>query len=517
MSAPGEILRRALIGTGRAGGPPPAAPGRLGEALARVSADPPERALLDAAALATAFARGGRTPPVRDREPLPPAPPEDRPAAPAAAVRLLPEILGGDRREQLGEWLDRATAAGVLAPPRWLPELLEAGAREAALRPAVGAVIGHRGRWLARVAGEPRLAWAAGAAPEAADDEVLETGTLAERRAWLAERRREDPGAAREALGKRIGESPAAERAALVRELGTGLSSADEPFLEGTLDDRSKVVREAAAELLARLPGSRFAARMTERARLALSLDPRGRHLVVDPPGEPDAAAGRDGLDAKPPKGRGAGAYRLETVVGFADPEALLAGLGGRWRDRIADARRTDWWDPVRDGLVAAAARHRAATLAVALLENAADALSPVDRGRLFGALDDATFEAFVLPRLGAARGVLGRLSAARTREAKLAIEAISHREGRLGEALSRAAAQDLAARIRKDGDGMREDLVQAARSLATRAVPAAARPPLAALLDGLAPPAKWRAELSAVVDTLSFRERMARAFSEET
>ena len=40
----------------------------------------------------------------------------------------------------------------------------------------------------------------------------------------------------------------------------------DEPFLESALDDRSREVRQQAADLLTRLPDSRLALRMAERA-----------------------------------------------------------------------------------------------------------------------------------------------------------------------------------------------------------------------------------------------------------
>ncbi len=60
---------------------------------------------------------------------------------------------------------------------------------------------------------------------------------------------------------------PTEQRLVFLRALEAGLSLADEPFLEETaLEDRRKEVRRFAANLLAKIPGSRFLARMQDRA-----------------------------------------------------------------------------------------------------------------------------------------------------------------------------------------------------------------------------------------------------------
>ena len=115
--------------------------------------------------------------------------------------------------------------------------------------------------------------------------------------------RRADPAAARELLEAQWSTVSAKVRADAVRALGPGLSAADEPLLERALDDRAKSVREAAAAMLDRLPGSARAARMADRLRRLVRV--RGtlvRHLEVEVPDAPDEAAVRDGLTA-PAKG----------------------------------------------------------------------------------------------------------------------------------------------------------------------------------------------------------------------
>ena len=80
--------------------------------------------LLDAAALATVYKRAGRKP-LRDLEPLPAAPGEDRPLPRPVAIRRLAAMLGGFQTTALGEWLRAADARGWGVPPEHLPALAD--------------------------------------------------------------------------------------------------------------------------------------------------------------------------------------------------------------------------------------------------------------------------------------------------------------------------------------------------------------------------------------------------------
>jgi hypothetical protein len=95
------------------------------------------------------------------------------------------------------------------------------------------------------------------------------------------------------------------ERVMFLRAIARGLSLADEPLLDGALDDRHIWVRKAAADLLAALPGSALSQRMAARAAdcLRLSRDSRGTRLAVSPPGDCDAAMRRDGITPVPGSG----------------------------------------------------------------------------------------------------------------------------------------------------------------------------------------------------------------------
>lgn len=242
-------MSAALLGTERR---EPHAP-----ALVAVERESAEERLLAAAATNVVYRRAGarpRTTPER----LESAPAETLPrCSPAAARRLAGILLGGEAGNVLDEWLELAHRAGVRVPEELLPELLDHARGER--RAGVLAVAGARGRWLAGL-GEG-WAWAA------AGEDIWRTGGLEARRAWLQAERERDPAAGREVLEQTWGEEEPRARGPLLAQLRTGLGPADEPFLERALDDRRQEVRAAAADLLARLPGSALRVRMAERAR----------------------------------------------------------------------------------------------------------------------------------------------------------------------------------------------------------------------------------------------------------
>jgi hypothetical protein len=132
----------------------------------------------------------------------------------------------------------------------------------------------------------------------------------------------------------------------------------DEPFLEGALDDRSKEVRRAAAELLARLPDSRLARRMLERVRPLLSwvsaakprllgLRPGQRaRLEVALPAECDKAMIRDGVDPKPPTHRrdlGEKAWWLLQLLQAIPPATWSTQWSVSPAELIAATERSEW------------------------------------------------------------------------------------------------------------------------------------------------------------------------------
>jgi hypothetical protein len=336
-------------------------------------------ALLDAAALLTVARRAGFRPAHGVVGPLP-SPADTAPELSARAERALRQIGGaqlapgfaaGDK-ELLADLLTAASEAGYVASPPLLPDLLDAAVRTVALRSAVGAVLGVRGRWLAghrpdwqrlvddltatRAPTDAALADAgrsdapsaarraanpatAGPAASSGNPEVWRTGSRRERHAYLTDQRGRDSQAGRALLVADWARLPADERAALLAVLARSLSAADEEFLDDALDDRADAVRAIARRLLTLLPASRFSLRATERAATVLRLERHGlRHrLAVSRPRDPDAAAVRDGIDARVPSPSiGAGAWLLTQLIAAVPLAGWSALLGLPPADLVA-------------------------------------------------------------------------------------------------------------------------------------------------------------------------------------
>jgi hypothetical protein len=356
-----ELVSTALVGTERRPVPEATAAG-----LAVAGGDP-AALLLDRAALLAAERRAGQV--ARRLAPLPPAPEERTPPASPAAARRLARILAGDHLEVLPEWLEAAAARGVRPPADLLPDLLGLGRRDRSRRPAIAAVAGRRGRWLAGLNPEWAYLLAESDPGGEPDPDAWELGDAGQRREHLARLRAADPDAARETLAASWRKETAADRADFVAVLAGGLSPADEPFLEAALDDRAATVREAAADLLARLPGSALGRRMAERATACLRVERRlrGARLVVEPPADCDQAMERDGVRGRPPKGTGERAWWLEQVLART-PLATWTGRLGAGPAEILRLRLDEWGPVVRAGWVRAALLQRDPDWAAALL-----------------------------------------------------------------------------------------------------------------------------------------------------
>ena len=364
-----ELLATALVGTARSGAGDPAA-------------------LVETAAVHALRRRAG-VPLVPAAPPPAPAPVDDAPVVGRAAAARVDALLAFDQpphhatpvRDQpsrlalLTEWLAAAAAAGRRLPPELVPALLDAGRRHRPLRPYISQVAGPLAGWLAAQRPDWGYAAPAGAVPTEStlDDEVWEYGTLAQRVGFLRRLRRTDPDRARELLAAGWDAAPPEHRAELLPALAIGLSTADEPVLERALDDRRRAVRDAALDLLGRLPDSAYADRMAARARACVEL--RGDRVAVRPPAACDRAMRRDGIAPRPPAGTGERAWWLEEILVrtplriWPEPPDLLARPGaGHWAATL------------RRGLARAAASQRDGAWAAALVDELAEAVARHDR-----------------------------------------------------------------------------------------------------------------------------------------
>ncbi|MER6916983.1 DUF5691 domain-containing protein [Streptomyces sp. NPDC000594] len=356
-----ELVTTALLGTDRR--TPPAGLSPVG----RPGGDP-ATALLDAAALHTVRRRAGLLPAPAAERPEP-APADPRPPLPAAARRRLEQLLAdraapsaGGRRgvapdltELLPQWLTTAQEQGYRAPSALLPAVLDAARARTDLRPHALAFAGARALWLARFNPEWRFALrgASGggvALPELSEPEKVralwEEGLFAERVALLTAVRGQDPAGGLALLTGSWGTERAEDRLMFLDALRTGLSRADEPFLETALGDRSRNVRATAAELLAALPESALAARMAERAVSCVAPDREGdgAAIAVEAPHSCDAEMQRDGVAATPPAGRGKRSWWLGQLVAAAPLATWTHRFGGRSPEEIVALPVADGW-----------------------------------------------------------------------------------------------------------------------------------------------------------------------------
>jgi len=301
-----DLVTAALIGTERTGVPAAAVPGLPFPADASPDipfpnnpvSDDPASLLLDRAALLTVARRGGR--PAEHLAPLPAAEPDLAPAVSPAAGRRLARMLGGTHADLLTEWLTAAVARGLRVPAHLLPALLDRARRvtpaDPELRRLAAEAGGSRARWLADLNRD----WMFVTAYGLPDQDAWRLGGKEQRRGYLASLRARDPSAARELVAASW-ESAGPERVMFLSVLAAEsarLSLADEPLLEAALGDRYAEVRDRAAALLARLPGSALGQRMAERSLGCLSLHQgsRGARLIARPPVQSDAAMRREGI-----------------------------------------------------------------------------------------------------------------------------------------------------------------------------------------------------------------------------
>jgi hypothetical protein len=319
-STPAEQLKQlasaAVIGVDRSGG----------QTAAKV---------LGQVARAAVLGRAGRRAAVIAAQ-MEPSPNDATPVVSSAAISLLERLLNDPDAILIDEWAVLAKSRGRRIADATAPALLDWWARQPRRSEAVFAVTGQRGRWLASLNPDWRKPVAVSDIPANAD-EVWSTGTSAERGALLITIRRHDPARALTLVQSTWSSDGAEERRRFVEALAEGRSMSDEPFLESALDDRSKTVRRAAAAVLARIPGSRLKARLTQLSREIIVVEKQRKGVLrresvtvsLKMPLHYDAKWERDGIEEQPPSGKGKRAWWTHQILRDAEIGiwAELSGL----------------------------------------------------------------------------------------------------------------------------------------------------------------------------------------------
>jgi len=228
-------------------------------------------------------------------------------------------------------------------------------------------VIDRRGVWLAGQ--NPDWSYAALPIVDAAS---IDTATwtdipTAARRVLLSEVGRRDPAEARRLLTLTWATDSAEERSVQLIPMREWATLEDEDFLEACLDDAGRV-RAKAAEILTKLPESKFVARMTARADSLLKVSyqfGKGHTLDVDPPADLDASMKRDAIDFGTPaatranqNAEGQRALWLSQIVSAVPPAHWSTRFEMTPEEFVGIVEKSDWAEPLLRAISTAAANH---------------------------------------------------------------------------------------------------------------------------------------------------------------
>ncbi|MEZ4592287.1 MAG: DUF5691 domain-containing protein [Chloroflexota bacterium] len=301
MTAWNDTIKTALLGTNRAELPSLPQHNALGQLLAQLPPQEDAASLLTIAGTVALHQQTGWQPqhqPPTTATPIQP----DLPVCPPPIAHQLDQLLEGTISILLPEMLEALAQTGHRVPEFLLPSLLEKGKKLSQYRTAVLAVLGNRGRWLA--AQNPEWQYAS---PELDHWlgllRVWETAVPPKRHDLLRQLRATHPKLGRQLLAHTWKNNSGLVRHQALKTLDINLSLDDEPFLEAALDDRTHLVRQAAADLLAKLPQSRLAQRMTQHVAGVLRWTPHHeRAITVRLPQTITPAMLRDGIPGYKPE-----------------------------------------------------------------------------------------------------------------------------------------------------------------------------------------------------------------------
>ncbi|MBE9010822.1 hypothetical protein IQ250_11455 [Pseudanabaenaceae cyanobacterium LEGE 13415] len=355
-----DITSAGLLGTERQPFKSIVTSGELGQILQMDETRSMESALLLSAGILSLYQQAGQQPQKGETVPFPTCDLNDQPRCSPRAASFLEQILqsGSNPAQHLSEWLELATQKEQRVPEQFLPRLLSIHRQQKVLP-----VLGVRGRWLA--AQNPT--W--NSAIDTLTDIDWETSTDKVRLVYLRQLRPVQPDQARELLQSTWKEESAEMRTQFLEILHSELSVADEPFLEEQLSDRSKPVRRKVADLLVRLPDSRYCDRMIQR--LALLIQPKTIEITV--PASCDSSMQRDGIEPKPPSNKHYGnkAWWLLQLVAATPLTFWQAHLGLDNISTIIERLRTsEWYAALQEGWQQAAKIQNNAEWARALLSS---------------------------------------------------------------------------------------------------------------------------------------------------
>ncbi|MFK7803830.1 MAG: DUF5691 domain-containing protein [Anaerolineae bacterium] len=300
------------------------------------------------------------------------APEADKPDCPAEVAALFEQF---QRRRDITlqkEMLDRIQDNGWRLPSDAVPDLLKLGSKNNLMRPQIICILDTFGRWMA----EKNSDWHYALLPTLSWDQLNEMWLNSPQQirismiSWL---RQTDSAMGLALLKAQWADEPDGNRHALLNSLKTGLSSADESFIEQALDARQMVVRNRAHELLSMIPGSRLGKRMESFANLVFEWHPEnGPYLTVRMPLKMTPAMVRDGFKDQFEKRRvDFVTKRLIHLLSCTPLDYWTTKTDCSPNEFVRLAQRTNWPRTLIQGLTTAATRQNRPDWAKAILDEA--------------------------------------------------------------------------------------------------------------------------------------------------
>jgi hypothetical protein len=250
-----NIVNTALLGTGKKQLLPGDLPPALADAAAIILSDDslePETRFLHLASLAYNYRQSGVTALQHEGVAITPAPEEILPYCSKDAVAALKTAVDLELDPLVTYWLEACARSNQIAPPEFVPMILDLALENKTLRANGLQVCGKRGEWLSQLNPE----WKFGQSQSVPLEERWQNGTLDDRKQALTAMRNADPAKGREWLQQTWAQENANTRAELLKPMHTGLSNDDIPWLETLLTEKSIKIRDEAWPLLKKLPAS---------------------------------------------------------------------------------------------------------------------------------------------------------------------------------------------------------------------------------------------------------------------
>lgn len=175
---------------------------------------------------------------------------ETKEYASSFAHAVLRDVIETGSISLLSYWLEACNKVNKIVLPEAVPLLLTVGAKTKTLQPLVIDCCGKRGAWLQQFNDEWQ--WHG----EDNCEDVWQTGTPTQRKAFLQNLRQTDPEKALELLQQTWQQESAATKVELLQSIAINASSEDVAWLEGLSAEKSVKVKEAALGILKEIPSS---------------------------------------------------------------------------------------------------------------------------------------------------------------------------------------------------------------------------------------------------------------------